>query len=47
MVLQQLGLEPQRDVQLIAVRDAPGQREALRVGQIDAAWRDAVSRVSA
>jgi NitT/TauT family transport system substrate-binding protein len=37
LVLQQLGLEAQRDVQLIAVGDAPVQYEALRLGQIDAA----------
>jgi NitT/TauT family transport system substrate-binding protein len=37
LVLQHFGLEPQRDVQLIAVGDAPVQYEALRLGQIDAA----------
>jgi ABC-type nitrate/sulfonate/bicarbonate transport system substrate-binding protein len=37
LVLQHFGLEAQRDVQLIAVGDAPVQYEALRLGQIDAA----------
>src|SRR5205807_1512382 len=37
LVLQHFGLEAQRDVQLIAVGDAPVQYEALRLGQIDPA----------
>lgn len=36
LLFQQHGLEPQRDVQLIAVGDSPVQYEALRLGQIDA-----------
>ena len=37
LIFKHYGLDPQRDVQLIPVGDAPVQYEALRIGQLDAA----------